>query len=390
MDNYITKFTVSKTKMGGVTYQKHIKGHITVFPNDVGTLATTVLPHRLVAALDNIHIIWTGTEQPTPHDISKLLSVRKHIVLDALSWLVQYNPLYADIRIDQSEINSWEYELQSDVPTVVMRRLQHERETGAEQICTTHYVPDGDRGLETPDARPSCSIEEVLSDLTQTGAADSIETDISATLEESAADEYNVPGNVLKAEITERIFELTSTGMFPLDKAGTFAEDGKLQFIANALEREYAFDEAQTRVGEAARIAVGEGSYQPFIRVSRGTQFADSLDPDFFPKTFPTLLPFGGGEPRAAASEGVNHSLKYWAKTVLQRHGGRFATHPVFLFLVFNKLVRSSNRRFSIARMARSAFSRFERLYNRLSPEKLKRASKEMQETGSTVKLLPH
>jgi hypothetical protein len=385
---YITKFTVSKTKMGGVAYRRHIKGHITVFPNDVETLATTVLPHPLVTALDTIHIIWTGTNQPTPRDVSKLLSVRKQVVLDALSWLIRHNPLYATIRIDTAEISSWEYEAQSDVPTAVMGRLQIERETAVEQIRTGHYVPDGDRGLEVPDGRTSLSIEEVVAGLTstaRTGADDGIDAGISTASEEAAADEHEVPSDVLEAEIREMTFELTSTGMFPLDEASSFAEERKLQFISNALEREYASDEVGRGVGEEAGIRVEEGSHQPFIRVSHGAQFADSLDPDFFPETFPTLFPFGRGGPVAFESEGVNHSLQYWAKTVLQRHGGRFATHPVFLFLVFNKLVRSSNRRISMARMARPAFSRFERVYDRLSPEKLQRASEEMRETGSTT-----
>ena len=383
---YITKFTVNKTKISRVAYRKHIKGHITVFPNDVETLATTVLPHPLVTALDTIHIIWTGTNQPTPCDVSKLLSVRKHVVLDALSWLIRHNPLYAGIRIDTAEISSWEYEAQSDVPTAVMGRLQPERETAVEQIRTNHYVPDGDRGLEVHDRRTSLSIEEVVAGLTaQTGADDGIDAGISTALEEAAVDEHEVPSNVLEAEIRDITFELTSTGMFPLDEASSFAEESKLQFISNALEREYVLDEAGRGVGEASGIRVGEGSYQPFIRVSHGAQFADGLDPDFFPKTFPTLFPFGRGGPVAVESKGVNHSLKYWAKTALQRHGGRFATHPVFLFLVFNKLVRSSNRRISMVRMARPAFSRFERVYASLSPEKLQRASEEMRETGSTT-----
>ncbi|KAJ6436034.1 reverse transcriptase domain protein [Purpureocillium lavendulum] len=113
---------------------------------------------------------------------------------------------------------------------------------------------------------------------------------------------------------------------------------------------------------------------QPFILVERGADFADSLHEDFFPRTFPKLFPWGRGGPKAphvphgeqqqapAAVEcRSNHSLSYWARYVLQRHGGRFATHPVFCFLVFNILLRSSNRRISMVRTTKGSFERLNR-----------------------------
>ena len=119
----------------------------------------------------------------------------------------------------------------------------------------------------------------------------------------------------------------------------------------------------------------GSQQKQPFIRVERGADFADSLHEDFFPRTFPKLFPWGRDGPKALgeansnrrdASEPSrrrsNHSLNYWAKYVLQRHGGRFATHPIFCFLVFNLLLRSSNRRISMVRMAKDSFQKVERV----------------------------
>jgi hypothetical protein len=117
---YITKFNVDKSKMEGVTYRKHIKGHITVFPNDVDKLASFVLPHPLLATLENIHVIWSSPNKPKLEDVSKLFSVRKSKIFDALSWLIHNNPLYRHIRIDESEIDSWEYEENSDVPIILM------------------------------------------------------------------------------------------------------------------------------------------------------------------------------------------------------------------------------------------------------------------------------
>uniref|UniRef100_A0A8H7NHJ9 Helitron helicase-like domain-containing protein n=1 Tax=Bionectria ochroleuca TaxID=29856 RepID=A0A8H7NHJ9_BIOOC len=136
----------------------------------------------------------------------------------------------------------------------------------------------------------------------------------------------------------------------------------------------------------------------PFILVERGADFADSLHEDFFPRTFPKLFPWGRGGPKAlhvsereqqqapeAAERHSNHSLSYWARYVLQRHGGRFATHPVFCFLVFNILLRSSNQRISMVRTTKGSFERVERVYAILTEDRLKRAEDEMRETRATT-----
>ncbi|XP_044717365.1 PIF1-like helicase domain-containing protein [Hirsutella rhossiliensis] len=55
-------------------YGFHVKGHITVFPNNVQELATDVLPHPLFQVMDEIHVSWQGALRPTPSDLSSLLS----------------------------------------------------------------------------------------------------------------------------------------------------------------------------------------------------------------------------------------------------------------------------------------------------------------------------
>ncbi|KAH6995451.1 hypothetical protein BKA56DRAFT_569411 [Ilyonectria sp. MPI-CAGE-AT-0026] len=65
-------------------YPRHIKGHITVFPNNVQDVVTRVLPHPLIKVLSEIHISWHGPQKPAPRDLSKLLSVRRRVVERAL------------------------------------------------------------------------------------------------------------------------------------------------------------------------------------------------------------------------------------------------------------------------------------------------------------------
>ncbi|KAG6979113.1 hypothetical protein FocnCong_v010858 [Fusarium oxysporum f. sp. conglutinans] len=70
---------------------------------------------------------------------------------------------------------------------------------------------------------------------------------------------------------------------------------------------------------------------------------------------------------------------------VIQRHGGRFATHPVFPFLVFNIEVRSRNRRVSMASMRRSDFPDVERTIQDLTASRLEKARGELEACGKTA-----
>ncbi|KAJ3524771.1 hypothetical protein NM208_g11924 [Fusarium decemcellulare] len=53
---YITKFTIDNKTLSGLSYQKYAKGYIVVFANNVEDLITTVLPHPLLAAIENTHV----------------------------------------------------------------------------------------------------------------------------------------------------------------------------------------------------------------------------------------------------------------------------------------------------------------------------------------------
>lgn len=144
--------------------------------------------------------------------------------------------------------------------------------------------------------------------------------------------------------------------------------------------------------------------------MSRCDDFADSNHPLFFAQTFPTLFPFGtggpqlikesiviaGGEADAGIGEGAgawarsllasrNMSLAAWFEAVLRRHGGRFATHHVFAFLVFNLGVRSRNRRVSILSVSRKDFPSVERIVHSLSRERLGLAQRELELSGQTA-----
>jgi len=273
-------------------------------------------------------------------------------------------------------------EPETHVPTSVFTHIQQQTETAEDRIRTAHVVPESDRlGTE---GEEGATIEEVVAELSGVCQGN--------TDESSGFTERHPRGDleeVLDEHISTRTFEMASTGMFALDNRDFLTGEAKVQFIVEALENERGRQDLNLQEGETRDIRLEEASNHPFIRVSRGNEFADSLDVDFFTKTFPTLFPFGRGGPRTERPDSTideqNCSLKYWASTLLKRHGGRFATHPIFPFLVFNILVRSSNRRISNARMTRSTFAKLERLYESLTQERLRAALDEFKETGRTT-----
>ncbi|RSL80314.1 hypothetical protein CEP52_017409 [Fusarium oligoseptatum] len=395
---YITKFTVDNKTPSGVSYRKHVKGHIVVFPNNVDDLVATVLPHPLLQTIENIHVSWSGANRPSPSEVGTLLQVRKSRITAALLWLQRNNPLYRDIDINLEDMQGWQYADGSTVPAALMERMRREEPSAVERTQTDPIVPNTDRGLEE---NRFTSIEELLASLQAESSDDTSSSAGTASMEQphSLPEDFRVSGSGPGPQSVDCgagiLYETSTSGMFPLDGPAAFAEADKLSFLSEAIQPGQT---GHDNDAEASTMTVHAAGDQPFIRVERGADFADNLHEDFFPRTFPKLFPWGKGGPKALNSPGgnvngtpgparssANHSLHYWAKYVLRRHGGRFATHPVFCFLVFNILLRSTNRRISMVRMARGSFDRLERVYGHLTADRLKRAQDEMQDTRTTT-----
>ncbi|XP_044720174.1 PIF1-like helicase domain-containing protein [Hirsutella rhossiliensis] len=319
----------------------HVRGHITVFPNNVQELATKVLPHPLLQALDEIHISWQGAEKPAPSDLSSLLSVRRRVVERALVWLKRNNPHYAEIEIDAAEMESWGDSIHG-VPSSVCDRMERNEPSGWEKARTAHVVPPTERAV---DEEGPVEIEELFALLNQgqeaggQGEGHGPNGEGAVRDGSDACPDQNVPA----------INEVTSSGMFALDGPPDVADVEKLQFACDAVGEGADDGRAGPRawVGSLAGgvRGRGDGGCEPYIRVSRGGEFTDSFEASFFARTFPTLFPFGVGGPRLGcrgrggrgdpvSSRSLN--LQAWAEIVLRRHGGRFALHHIFAFLVFN------------------------------------------------------
>jgi hypothetical protein len=388
---FITKYSRPDGHRQSARYPKHIKGHITVFPNSVQELAENVLPHPLLKVLNEIHVSWQGSKKPVPSDLSTLLSVRRRVVEKALLWLKRHNPLYAEININTAELRSWDSPPHG-VPSQIYDRLERNEPSAQEKSQTGQLVPPTERGL---DDEGSVDIREVLATLGQGN-------DWEASHEVRAE-----PSNEDGDAAVGMVHEISSSGMFALDGGLNVAESEKLRYVRDALDGQDPHDKAGGSVlTGSAEVRQGHTS-EPYILVSRGEDFADSFDPRFFAKTFPTLLPLGDGGPRQAEESidnGVleenrnveadirvgglissrNMTLETWAKVLLQRHGGRFATHHIFSFLVCNMGVRSRNRRVSMLSVTRKNFPEVERIVRSLTAERLQLAKAELETVGRT------
>ncbi|XP_044717282.1 PIF1-like helicase domain-containing protein [Hirsutella rhossiliensis] len=185
--------------------------------------------------------------------------------------------------------------------------------------------------------------------------------------------------------------------MFALDGPPDVADVDKLRFACDAV-REGAGDDGgagpRTWVETSARGQPGhaDGS-EPYIGVRRGDDFADSFEASFSRRPSHAVAIWRRGtadirEREAATRELVssrNMSLRTWADTVLRRHGGRFATHHIFAFLVFNIGVRSRNRRVSMLSVTRKNFRKVERIVRSLTADGLAAARAELESTGKTT-----
>ncbi|KAM4062608.1 PIF1-like helicase [Hirsutella rhossiliensis] len=223
----------NKTR-SGISYRKHVKGHIVVFPNKVDDLVATVLPHPLLQAIENIHVSWSGSAKPGSADVGHLLRVRKSRVAAALAWLQRNNPLYENISINQAEMDGWQYADGFSVPTVIMDRMQREEPSTVERTQTDHIVPNTDRGLAE---NSFTSIDELVNSIDPIFIAESCDLDCALSTEQTQPSPGEpatlVPDSAAIGQEVDPVYETSTSGMFPLDGPAAFAETDKLSFLAD-------------------------------------------------------------------------------------------------------------------------------------------------------------
>jgi hypothetical protein len=320
--------------------------------------------------------------------------VRRRVVKKALLWLKRHNHLYDDISIDIAEMNSWDTPAHG-VPSQVFERLERNEPSAREKTQTAHIVPPTERGIDDHDP---IDIQEIVGALLEEQNAPGVATDYDCVNRDDGrgADDKG-----------ERLYETGSSGIFDLDGWPDIADAAKLRYLLESMGEAAVEDQGRRNAWRASVKVRHDRVAEPCIAISRGEDFADHFDTWYLARAFPSLFPRGIGGPRqveewVVAEREVAHqiceaefaarrlvssrnmTLEAWAKLV-QRHGGRFASHPVFLFLVFNIGVRSRNRRASMASMRKSDFPQVERTIKELTAARLEKASIELESSGKTA-----
>jgi hypothetical protein len=376
----ISRFSIERGLLRGVEYRKRVKGHITVFINDIEGLCSNVLPHPLLDVMKLVHVTWSGSEKPKPKDVSKMLKVRKHSVLGALRWLKQNNRLYNDIKILSSNMEDIRYVVDTEVPELVYDAFVHTVQTAEERIAES-TIDTVQSTQDKDEAEVEHSSIEVVADLLLSGNSGSGDNDVQVW-PNNEGDEDD--GRDDADDNDENPLTITSTAMFHMDgEEASCDKSTRFQFIKDALT---GFD-------------------IPYIQASREGKFADSLDPDFFMKTFPVLFPRGIGGPKdlegvqqeintssrmeftdgTAAVKTRGFSLKEWSKLCLNRHGSLFSKHPVFAYLIFDIILRANINRISMVKMAPSNLARVQSIFQSLTPEMVQTATEELQKSNQTT-----
>ncbi|XP_044723703.1 PIF1 protein [Hirsutella rhossiliensis] len=184
----------------------HVKGHITVFPNNVQELATKVLRTPL-QALDEIHVSWQGVEKPAPSDLSSLLRV----------------------------------------PALVYDRMERNEPSAWEKTRTAHVVPPTERAM---DDEGSVEIEELFALLNQ-------RQETGGEAEGHGPNEEGAGRDGVGASPDQNvrpINEVTSSGMFGLDGPPDVADVEKLRMLSVA-RKDFGKVERVARSMTAQRLA---------------------------------------------------------------------------------------------------------------------------------------
>ncbi|XP_044718720.1 PIF1-like helicase domain-containing protein [Hirsutella rhossiliensis] len=207
----------------------HVKGHITVFPNNVQELATKVLRTPL-QALDEIHVSWQGVEKPAPSDLSSLLGA---------------TPLRRDRdrRGGDGELG----DPIDGVPALVYDRMERNEPSAWEKTRTAHVVPPTERAM---DDEGSVEIEELFALLKQ-------RQETGGEAEGHGPNEEGAGRDGVGASPDQNvrpINEVTSSGMFGLDGPPDVADVEKLRMLSVA-RKDFGKVERVARSMTAQRLA---------------------------------------------------------------------------------------------------------------------------------------
>ena len=204
---WVTKIEISEQKKTNGDYRKLKKGHITIFPNNLESLVSNVLPAPIIQHKESLHVCFIGPRQPLPQDLSFLLRVRPARIRKALLWLKEHNPLYRQIEISSQNLEQYA-DAVDEIPRALLDDMEQYVPNAQDVIQTGHYVPSAERG--EPHSQ-EISIGDIMDSLRA--------TDKAATGNDPVGDtEDDIEGEAgEEGRIREEVEEITSSGMMAVD-----------------------------------------------------------------------------------------------------------------------------------------------------------------------------
>ena len=133
---YVVKLRASG---GPQTQQRGLKGNTITFPQDVVKVASS-LPANPGILVDHLKIVFIGRGKPTRAMLKKVFTVRREKVHNALNFLIENNPVYADVRLSNA-VNL----PVDDLPKEIMDILEvHDDENDEDANEHSTYTPQTD------------------------------------------------------------------------------------------------------------------------------------------------------------------------------------------------------------------------------------------------------
>ncbi|KAF8202891.1 hypothetical protein BJ912DRAFT_800731, partial [Pholiota molesta] len=132
---WIVQLKEENTEITSPDSQRGVKGHIIIYPQRPSEIAH-LLPPNMSDVLTPICVLFIGSSPPTTEWLQKKakpLCVRREKVRAALNWLKHNNPLYQDIEINHTILDSLELE------QVLPFHIEHILPSDASDILTSRY-----------------------------------------------------------------------------------------------------------------------------------------------------------------------------------------------------------------------------------------------------------
>lgn len=147
--------------------QRGLKGHIIIYPQHPEDLAT-VLPPSVDNIITPICVIFVGSSPPTKEwleEHAKPLMVRKEKVRAALVWLKRHNPLYENVIIDSSAVDSLPEN------SLLPYHIEHQLPDEKNDALTSRYDVNHTSALEASDKSHTLFDNVVISDVNVSSAS---------------------------------------------------------------------------------------------------------------------------------------------------------------------------------------------------------------------------